>query len=110
MKTGALLFVFSLLALSGCSGLNVSLLPPTKPLAEHMLEGKGTPKILLVDLDGVISFKEETDGLKLQDKAFESRIFPGGTPQGRGGPRRRRGDREDQLARRHRCRKRYDIP
>lgn len=75
MKTGALLFVFSLLALSGCSGLNVSLLPPTKPLAEHMLEGKGTPKILLVDLDGVISFKEETDGLKVRTKPSKVAFF-----------------------------------
>jgi len=75
MKTGALLFVFSLLALSGCSGLNVSLLPPTKPLAEHLLEGEGTPKILLVDLDGVISFKEETDGLKLRTKPSKVAFF-----------------------------------
>jgi hypothetical protein len=75
MKKKALLSVLFLLALSGCTGLNVSLLPPTKPLAEHVLEGKGTPKVLLVDLDGVISFKEETDGLKLRTRPSKVAFF-----------------------------------
>ena len=75
MKKWALLFVLFLLALSGCTGLNVSLLPPTKPFEEHALEGKGTAKVLLVDLDGVISFKEETDGLKLQTKPSKVAFF-----------------------------------
>jgi len=75
MKKGALLFVILLLTLSGCTGLNVSLLAPPKPLAEHVLEGRGTPKILLVDLDGLISFKEETDGLKLQTKPSKVAFF-----------------------------------
>jgi protease-4 len=65
MKRNVLLFVFSLLIFSGCTGLNVSLLPPLKPLEEQVLEGKGEPKILLLDLDGVISFEEEVDELKL---------------------------------------------
>ena len=65
MKRNALLFVFSLLIFSGCTGLNVSLLPPLKPLEEQVLEGKGKPKILLLDLDGAISFEEETDELEL---------------------------------------------
>ncbi|HXX56580.1 MAG TPA: signal peptide peptidase SppA [Thermodesulfovibrionales bacterium] len=60
MKRNALLFVLSLLVLSGCA---VSLLPETKPLDEKVLEGDGKQKILLVDLDGVISFKEERDSL-----------------------------------------------
>jgi protease-4 len=75
MKIRALLLVFSLVALAGCTGLNVSLLPPTKPLTEHVLEGRGTPKVLLVDLDGVISFKEETDGLKLQTRPSKVAFF-----------------------------------
>jgi protease IV len=54
-----------LLIFSGCTGLNVSLLPPLKPLEEQVLEGKGKPKILLLDLDGAISFEEETDELEL---------------------------------------------
>ena len=65
MKRNVLLFVFSLLIFSGCTGLNVSLLPPLKPLEEQVLEGKGKPKILLLDLDGAISFEEETDELEL---------------------------------------------
>ena len=75
MKKGALLLVLFLLALSGCTGLNVSLLPPTKPLTEQVLEGKGTPKVLLVDLDGLISFKEETDGLKLRTSPSKVAFF-----------------------------------
>jgi protease-4 len=55
-----------LLALSGCTGLNVSLLPRTEPLEEKVLEGEGKPKVLLIDLDGVISFKDESEGLLLR--------------------------------------------
>ncbi len=54
------------LVLSGCAGINISLLPETKPLQERVLEGEGTAKILLVDLDGVISFKEEKEGLMIK--------------------------------------------
>jgi protease-4 len=75
MKKNALLFVLSLWVLSGCTGINVSLLPPTKPLEEKVLEGKGTPKILLVDLDGVISFKEETDKLQLSPRPSKVAFF-----------------------------------
>jgi protease-4 len=75
MKIGAILFVLSLLALSGCTGLNVSILPEMKPLEEKVLEGKGKPKILLVDLDGVISFEEETDVLKLQTRPSRVAFF-----------------------------------
>jgi protease-4 len=49
--------------LTRCGGLNVSLLPEAKPLIEQTLEGDGNPKILLIDLDGIISFKEEQEGL-----------------------------------------------
>ena len=38
----------------------MSLAPEPKPLEEKLVEGEGKPKILLVDLDGTISFKEET--------------------------------------------------
>jgi protease-4 len=75
MKKNALLFVLSLWVLSGCTGINVSLLPATKPLEEKVLEGKGTPKILLVDLDGVISFKEETDKLQLSPRPSKVAFF-----------------------------------
>ncbi len=72
MKKNILLLVFSLSVLSGCA---VSLLPETKPLEEKVLEGEGKPKILLVDLDGVISFKDETDGLKLKSRPSKVSFF-----------------------------------
>jgi protease-4 len=50
-------------------------LPPTKPLEEKVLEGKGKAKILLIDLDGAISFKEETDGLKLTTRPSKVAFF-----------------------------------
>jgi protease-4 len=62
----AFLFGLFLLALSGCVGLNVSLLPETAPLEEKVLEGEGRPKVLLVDLDGLISFKDESESLLLK--------------------------------------------
>jgi protease-4 len=75
MKKSALLLVLSLWVLSGCTGINLSLLPATKPLEEKVLEGKGTPKILLLDLDGVISFKEETDKLQLSPRPSKVAFF-----------------------------------
>jgi protease-4 len=48
---------FLLLLLCSCS-FNFSLLPPAGPYEEKVLEGEGRPKILLVDLTGVISFRE----------------------------------------------------
>lgn len=67
-----ILFFF---VLTGCAGVNVSLLPETKPLEEQVLEGEGRQKLLLVDLDGVISFKEETDSLKLQKRPSKVAFF-----------------------------------
>jgi protease-4 len=75
MKRIVLLFILLLLVLSGCAFMNVSLLPQTKPLEEKLLEGKGKPKILLVDLDGVISFRNETDCLKLKTKPSKVAFF-----------------------------------
>jgi protease IV len=65
MTTRVVLYIIAILSmiLTGCGGLNVSLLPETKPLVEQTLEGAGKPKILLIDLDGIISFKEEQAGL-----------------------------------------------
>jgi protease-4 len=70
----SVLFVLALVVLSGCA-LNLSLLPSTKALQEKALEGEGTPKILLVDLDGVISFKEPTDSLKLRTSPSKVAFF-----------------------------------
>jgi protease-4 len=62
----ALFFGLLLVVISGCTGLNVSLLPKTEPLEEKVLEGEGRTKVLLLDLDGVISFKDEREGLLLR--------------------------------------------
>ncbi len=74
MKRSAGLTVLSLLVLSGCA-FNFSLTPGMKPLEEKVIEGEGSPKILLVDLDGVISFKEETDRLKLRTRPSKVAFF-----------------------------------
>jgi protease-4 len=44
-----------LLALSGCSLITLDLQPRIRPLEEETVEGKGTSKILLLDLSGVLS-------------------------------------------------------
>jgi protease-4 len=75
MKRHSLFFLFLFLILPACAGLNLSLLPETKPLEETVLEGTAKPKILLVDLDGVISFKEETDTLKLRKAPSKVAFF-----------------------------------
>jgi protease-4 len=68
------LFVLAMVVLSGCA-LNLSLLPSTKALQEKVLEGEGKAKILLIDLDGVISFKEPTDSLKLRTSPSKVAFF-----------------------------------
>jgi protease-4 len=75
MKKNALLFVLCLLVLSGCAFINIPLRPEIKPLEEQVLEGKGKAKVLLVDLDGVISFKEETERLHLKKKPSKVAFF-----------------------------------
>jgi protease-4 len=62
MRNAILVTLFFVL-FSGCAGLNISLLPKTEPLEEKVLEGEGRPKVLLIDLDGVISFKDERESL-----------------------------------------------
>ena len=74
MKRNAILLVLSLLILSGCS-VNMSLMPEEKPLEEKLLEGTGKSKILLLDLDGVISFKDETDYVRFQKKPSKVVFF-----------------------------------
>jgi len=75
MKGTFFTVIIFLFFLSGCSLIKVSLVPSTKPLEEKVLEGKGTPKILLVDLDGIISLKEETSGLKLKTNPSKAAFF-----------------------------------
>jgi protease-4 len=67
--------ILSFFILTGCTLVNVSLTPRTKPLEEKVLEGKGGPKILLIDLDGPISFKEEKSSLKLSTEPSKVAFF-----------------------------------
>jgi len=46
--------------------VNVSVLQPVTPLKEQVVEGKGDPKILLLNISGFISEKSRSDRLKLQ--------------------------------------------
>jgi protease IV len=72
LKRSLFLLVISLMVLSGCA---VSLLPKTKPLEEKTLEGEGKEKILLVDLDGEISFKGKTGYLGVQKSPSMVALF-----------------------------------
>jgi len=67
--------ILSFVFLSGCAGVNISLIPPVKPLEEKVLEGEGEPKILLLDLDGPISFREESDALGLRTRPSKVAFF-----------------------------------
>src|SRR6266536_1725938 len=56
MRQGWLLLgLLSPLLLGGCSVLSIDLQPRIRPLEEDTVEGKGTAKILLLDLSGVFS-------------------------------------------------------
>lgn len=74
MKRTILLIALSFW-ISGCIGMNISLLPATRALDEKVLEGEGKPKILLLDLDGFISFTEESDALKLAPRPSKVAFF-----------------------------------
>ena len=49
--------MLSIILLYGCISVNVSLTPSSAPLKEHVVEGEGAPKILLLDISGFISQK-----------------------------------------------------
>jgi protease-4 len=59
----AALALASLVALSGCSLVTVDFQPRIRPLEEQTVEGKGTSKILLLDLSGVLS--EDVPGFSI---------------------------------------------
>jgi len=70
--------IFSLFLMpfvSGCTLFNVNVISPEKPLEEKVLEGKGRPKLLLLDIAGFISEKEP-DGrpLTTQKPSIVSRV------------------------------------
>jgi len=55
MRLAHALALAGLLALSGCSLITLDFQPKIRPLEEETVEGKGTSKILLLDLSGVLS-------------------------------------------------------
>jgi protease-4 len=55
MSRLAALALAGLVALSGCSLVTLDFQPKIRPLEEQTVEGKGTSKILLLDLSGVLS-------------------------------------------------------
>ncbi|MGH7374163.1 MAG: signal peptide peptidase SppA [Candidatus Rokuibacteriota bacterium] len=55
MRRAHALVLAGLLALSGCSLITLDFQPKIRPLEEETVEGKGTSKILLLDLSGVLS-------------------------------------------------------
>jgi len=59
------LVVLFILLLSGC--VNVSVISPITPLKQQVVEGKGHPKILLLNISGFISERAQSDRLKLQE-------------------------------------------
>jgi len=55
-------FVFAALA-GGCAFVTVDVMPSPSPLQERVVEGEGKGKILLIDIAGIISEKDRSDGL-----------------------------------------------
>ena len=58
------LVVLFILILGGC--INVSVIRPITPLKQQVVEGKGHPKILLLNISGFISERADSDRLRLQ--------------------------------------------
>lgn len=62
--TGRLAVLLLLLIFfSGCTFLNVNISPPLSPLVEKSLSGEGDHKVLMVDIQGMISNQKETSTL-----------------------------------------------
>ncbi len=61
-------FGLMFLVVTGCAFIRVPLFPGIQPLQEKVLEGEGEAKILLLDISGIISEKEESRGLGFSKK------------------------------------------
>jgi len=57
-----ILFIALAFLLTGCS-ITMPLIPRPEPLREQVIEGKGTAKILLMDITGFISERDKESGL-----------------------------------------------
>jgi len=64
-----LILIVIFISMNGCAFFNLSLVTPTQPLQEKVLEGEGTAKILLVNISGTISEQEKSKNLSLGEEA-----------------------------------------
>jgi protease-4 len=63
IKHRHLIYILLFFLFPGCAFVNMSLVPQQKGLKEKVIEGKGQPKILLLDISGFISERERSDRL-----------------------------------------------
>jgi len=73
MTNKRLLFALILsaaLCLSNCAFVTIHLFPTTQNLQEQVIEGEGKNKILLLDISGVISEREDSGPLSQQDTSM----------------------------------------
>lgn len=63
IKHRHLIYILLFFLFPGCAFVNMSLVPHQKGLKEKVIEGKGQPKILLLDISGFISERERSDRL-----------------------------------------------
>ncbi len=64
LKLNSLLFfLVFIFFVSGCTLLNINLVPPVSPYKEKVVFGKGENKVLLIDIDGVIGNKKKESSL-----------------------------------------------
>ncbi len=63
MRQGRFAAILAVLLLAGCSVLSVDLRPKIRPLEEETVDGKGSSKIVMMDLSGLLA--DETPGFSL---------------------------------------------
>ncbi len=64
-RSGRALAVLIAVALAGCSVISLDLTPRVRPLEEATVEGRGDPKILLMDVSGVLTDEAVTPVLNI---------------------------------------------
>jgi protease-4 len=65
MRRARALLALAAAMLAGCSVISLDLTPRIRPLEEQTVEGRGSAKILLVDLSGILSDEAVTPALTL---------------------------------------------
>jgi len=66
--------ILSIILISGCTLVNVSLFPPEGPPREQVVEGEGKKKILLMEISGFISSVRKRGLMGAEAEAMPSRI------------------------------------